>query len=72
METWWKIWCCACNIPNWVCNGDETDLTRIDVEGLECHSCGHKQILDEFLLETLHDQDLTADDIDYEIGRKKP
>ena len=41
-EYWesWHIYICPyCEKRNWVCNGDETDLTGVDVEACNCWSC---------------------------------
>ena len=38
-EAWYKEYCPFCNIHNWVCNGDVTDLSSMDVEGVKCRKC---------------------------------
>jgi len=46
-EAWYKEYCPKCKTHNWVCNGDETDLSGIDVEGIKCRECGHIWFLDD-------------------------
>ena len=41
MESWYKEYCPKCETINWVCNGDESDLSACDIEGVKCRSCGH-------------------------------
>lgn len=41
-ETWNKIWCPKCKIPNWICDGDMSDLTDFNAEAVECFSCAHQ------------------------------
>lgn len=38
--------CPKCHSFNWFSNGDMSDLTRPDLEALECWQCGHKFWLD--------------------------
>lgn len=45
-ETWYKIWCPFCDHINWVCNGDASDLTAVDVDGFRCCDCGNDVSLD--------------------------
>ena len=55
--------CPYCEAENFVYNGDESDITRWDVEAVECHKCSKKFWLGEPMDE--------ADDIDeahYEEG----
>ena len=40
METWYKEFCPECDSSNWINNGDETDLTVVDIEAIKCHNCG--------------------------------
>lgn len=64
IETWLKIWCPSCKVPNWVCNGDVNDLTVSDVVGVRCYSCKHEFGLDG--------EDEFNTDEDYEPGRAAP
>ena len=38
-ESWYKNHCPKCKAVNWVNNGDETDITAIDIEGYKCRKC---------------------------------
>jgi RNase P subunit RPR2 len=40
-ESWYKEWCPKCNTINWWCNGDESNLSGIDVQAFKCRKCGH-------------------------------
>lgn len=40
MESWYKTWCPYCETSNWHCNGNESDLSGLDVEAVKCRSCG--------------------------------
>ena len=68
VETWGKVWCPACNVPNWICQGDLSDLTVCDVIGICCHACEHKFRLDQ----DEDDGDIEDDEIDYEKGLPAP
>ncbi len=35
----YKIVCPKCNQQNWYNNGDETDLTKTDVDAVKCINC---------------------------------
>lgn len=39
-ESWYKTWCPYCDVANWHCNGNEQDLSSLDVEAIECRKCG--------------------------------
>jgi transposase-like protein len=39
IETWYKVTCPSCEETNWVCDGDTTNFTDVDVEGMKCWSC---------------------------------
>jgi hypothetical protein len=62
VETWYKIWCSECNSVNWFCNGDEADLSKIDIEGCKCWNCGKVEYFDEEM----------SEDQDWELGRETP
>lgn len=38
-ESWYKVWCPFCDISNWYCNGNESDLSGLDVEAIKCRHC---------------------------------
>ena len=38
-ESWYRTWCPYCEVVNWHCNGNESDVTAIDVEAIKCRSC---------------------------------
>lgn len=63
IETWYKIWCDKCGVVNWLCDGDTSDMTGVDVEGFICHKCQavHSIVEDEF-----------CEPGGYEIGMEKP
>ena len=53
-ETWYRTWCPYCGKDNWHCNGNESDLSGIDVEAVKCRNCHkiyrlgpHDEVLDE-------------------------
>jgi hypothetical protein len=39
IESIWKAWCPSCGAVNYVNNGDPSDFTCFDVEGVACHAC---------------------------------
>lgn len=41
-ETIIKEWCPKCDTVNFVNNGDMEDISGIDIDGIECYSCGHE------------------------------
>lgn len=83
IETWYKIWCPRCEIPNWICNGDTSDMTVPDIEAIECFNCGKKFWIDETQIgmenysHLLEDGETTLDEIledeaYYEKGKPSP
>ncbi len=46
-ESWYVIECPYCAKSNAVCNGNEEDLSGVDVEGVRCYSCKEVFILGE-------------------------
>lgn len=68
MESWLKVSCPNCKKANWICQGDLSDCTYPDVEGVECFSCKHQFVLDEY------EQSIKGEDEDvyYETGMEKP
>ncbi|UCG02460.1 MAG: hypothetical protein JSW11_00410 [Candidatus Heimdallarchaeota archaeon] len=65
METWYKIICDQCDSVNWVCDGDTSDLTVLDVNGFVCWQC-------EKIHDFYPDISISDDPENYEIGLKKP
>ena len=41
METWYTDYCPKCGRKNFICNGDESDLTRPDIDGVRCWKCNN-------------------------------
>jgi hypothetical protein len=39
MESWYTDNCPKCYTLNWWCNGDESDMTQCDIEGVKCWNC---------------------------------
>lgn len=71
-EVWWKVWCSECNIPNWVCDGDLSDLTKPDIEAIECWNCGHSWwTTDDTDWLDMYPEDATPGDY-AEKGREQP
>lgn len=66
-DTWYKEWCPHCETHNWICNGDETDLSGVDVEGIKCRKCGKIFPLGEMP----YDVD-ELEDINWEEGLENP
>lgn len=46
-ESWYKVWCPYCDTDNWYCNGNENDITGIDVEVIKCRKCKKLFLLGE-------------------------
>ena len=72
-EAWYKECCPKCETVNWICNGDESDLSGIDIDGFKCRSCGHIRYLGpdyEF------DADMfcweSVEDCNWELGKEFP
>lgn len=47
MDSWYRLHCPQCKENNWICNGDENDITGMDIEACECWNCDHRFWLDE-------------------------
>ena len=74
MDSWYKNWCPECKTINWVCNGDESDLSGIDIEGVKCRKCDKIFFIgdfneDEYL--RMCDAE-TIEDINWELGLETP
>ena len=74
MEKWYKEFCPKCDSSNWLNNGDETDLTGLDIEAIKCHNCG-----EIFLLGFEDEEDLMfengadcKEDLNWADGRQSP
>lgn len=39
IEAWYKTWCPYCGSHNFHCNGNEQDLSGIDVDAVICRKC---------------------------------
>lgn len=63
IETWYKIWCDECGTANWLCDGNTSDVTGIDIEGFMCRKCKTVYPMME---------DDPGDPEGYDIGREKP
>jgi hypothetical protein len=72
-EAWHHKRCPECDITNWICNGDESDLSATDVEGIKCFSCGHKYYIgfDYDEASEFGGWD-SIDDCNWELGKESP
>ena len=64
-ETWYRTWCPYCDVGNWHCNGNESDLSGVDVEAIKCRSCGTVYRLgpiDDIMEEIRGDEDVITED----------
>lgn len=68
-ESWYRTWCPYCEKDNWHCNGNESDLSGLDVEAVKCRICNEVYQLGEpdSILDEIrgNDYDLITED-----GRK--
>jgi hypothetical protein len=73
-ESWYKEYCPYCDTRNWICNGDEQDLSGMDVEGIKCRNCDKIFMLGDFDVEEfLKDfQYEKLEDINWEVGLENP
>ena len=39
-NTWYESNCPDCDKKNWVCDGDTSDLSEMDIEAVKCWNCG--------------------------------
>jgi hypothetical protein len=65
LEQWFSDYCAKCKSRNFINNGDPSDQTVMDVEGIRCWNCGHCWRLEE--VDEI-DQDNINDDPYYEDG----
>ncbi len=72
VESWYKEWCPKCRTHNWICNGDESDLSAVDVESIKCRKCGHIFFLgdQEITMEVLGEE--LMEDTDWGYGLENP
>lgn len=55
IETWYSSHCPVCKMQNFVCDGDTSDMTGFDIEGIRCWNCkscwrlGEDEIDEEFM-----------------------
>lgn len=63
IETWYKTHCPSCEETNWICNGDESDLSGVDVEAVQCRKCGIQYLLSEPV------EGLDETPVRFEVGR---
>ena len=72
LEQWFSDHCAKCKSRNFINNGDPSDQTVMDVEGIRCWNCGHCWKLgpdDDFGLQLSDTEpDEEADDPYYEDG----
>jgi len=68
IESWYKIWCPKCDAHNWICNGDESDLSGIiDIEAVKCRKCDHI-----FWFGYVDDNPKIIEDSNWELGIERP
>lgn len=39
VESWYRVWCPYCDTVNWFCNGNENDITGLDIDAVRCRIC---------------------------------
>lgn len=74
-ESWYKEYCPECEAVNWICNGDESDLTTCDVEAYKCRTCGHIEMLggdDHLKMMQEIDPTIGKEDCYWELGLETP
>ena len=74
-ESWYKEWCPKCKAINWICNGDESDLSGIDIDGYKCRKCGHIEYFgdeDIYAFDAEINQWESVEDCYWELGKEKP
>lgn len=72
-ESWYKESCPHCHSTNWVCNGNEMDLTALDIEAIKCRICGKFfwfGFMDEITMEICGYK--SPEDSYWEIGQEAP
>lgn len=38
-ESWYRVWCPYCDTSNWYCNGNESDISGMDIDAVKCRNC---------------------------------
>jgi len=74
-EAWYKEWCPKCETTNWICNGDETDLSGVDIDGYKCRKCGHIEFFgDQSLYDFGAEQGVweSIEDCNWKLGKETP
>lgn len=74
-EAWYKENCPECEAVNWICNGDESDLTGVDVEAYKCRTCGNIEMLggdDQLKMMQEIDPSISKKDCYWELGLETP
>ena len=74
-EAWYKEYCPKCETVNWVCNGDESNLSGVDLDGYKCRKCGHIEFFgDEGLYEFKAECGVweSIEDCNWELGEERP
>ena len=71
IEVWFKTWCPECKVVNWVCDGDPSDLTGVDIDAIKCWKCSQSWWLDEHNEFDLWPEDSTPEDC-AEEGKEHP
>ena len=63
-DSWYRFLCPYCEEINWYCNGDENDLSGVDVNNVKCWNCKNT-------FTTVENDDLLGRGCDIE-GLEKP
>jgi hypothetical protein len=73
-ETWYKEYCPKCDTHNWVCDGDTTDITGMDIEAIKCRKCHHIFTIADNgeTWEELYGEGATIEDSNWEEGIEDP
>jgi len=73
-EAWYKEWCPKCETHNWICNGDESDISGVDVESIKCRKCEHIFFLGDIEIEikTEISGERPIEDTNWELGLENP
>ena len=73
-EAWYKEWCPKCKTVNWICNGDESDLSGIDLDGYKCRKCEHIELFPGVEpIEGIDDWNLNnLEDCNWYLGKETP
>ena len=58
MESWYTEYCPKCNSKNWINNGDESDITGIDIDTIKCWKCSSVSLITPEGLEIIDYKDI--------------